>query len=315
MKHFLLILSLFAFLNAISQRTQRINAQLKTLFLDSLSSWNDLVRQAKKQDKFIYLYCASAGDCCTGNTYETEFFPKTVSAYLTNKFILLNLQVDYKTKNEFTYTKAASHFLDSLKKAQNISASSIHLIFDKNGKPLTRFLFSFPDSLFRITYLKNILKGNNQYYPLLSKFKKGNRRPEFIRNFYKAYQGAVITFNEDTIKIFREFISAYPGSKLFNKENGNLIYEYANWLYDVCSRNLFINKEKWYKVLGKKKVDEKIIEMLCRDFEFTVLLDNHSAVSKKSFEKAKEAYFVKQSEYKEYEDIVSSKSFEKRLSN
>lgn len=289
--------------------------ELKTLFLDTLPSWGNLVSQAKTQNKFIYLYCSSSNDCCTGNTYETEFFPTTIKDYLRNNFILINLQVDYNAENEFICTKADTHFLDSLKKNQNISGRSIHLIFDKKGKLLTKFLFSFPDTVVRINYLKEILTGNNQYYTLLKKFKKGNRHPEFIRSFYKTYEGAISYANEDTIAIFQDFIKAYPRKKLFNKANGELIYDYSTMLDDECARNLFLNKDEWYKILGKKKVDEKIVELLCQDFEMTALIENNYEDKTKSFEKTKEAYLKSRIAYKDYNDIVFSQSLKKLLGN
>lgn len=308
MKKLLLIISLLSFLDASSQRTEQINTELKTLFLDTLPSWNNLIKQAKAQNKFIYLYYTSSGYSTSGNTYETEFFPKTIKDYLTSKFILINLQVDHKIKNEFIYTKADIHFLDSLKNTQNISDRFVHLIFDKNGKPLTKFIYSFDDTLLRIKYLEEILEGKNQYYTLLNDFKKGNRQAEFIRNFYKAYQGATSSFYDDTIRIFRDFINAHPGKKLFNNANGQLIYDYSIMLYDECSRNLFLNKDEWYKILGKKIVDDKIIKMLYQDFQMRALIDYNYPINNRGFEKIKEVYSLKYIEYKEYFDAVFPKS-------
>ena len=149
----------------------------------------------------------------------------------------------------------------------------------------------------------------------MNKFKNGNRNPEFIRSFYKTYEGAVSYINEDTIAIFKDFIKAYPRKKLFNKANGELIYDYSNMLYDECARNLFLNKDKWYKILGKKKVDDKIIELLCQDFEMTVLIENNYEDKTKSFEKTKESYLKNMIEYKDYNDIVFSQSLKKLLGN
>ena len=40
-------------------------------------------------------------------------------------------------------------------------------------------------------------------------------------------------------------------------------------LYSVCTRNLFLNRKEWDKILGRQKVDDRIIEMLVSDFEIT----------------------------------------------
>lgn len=62
---------------------------------------------------------------------------------------------------------------------------------------------------------------------------------------------------------------------LFTKANGALINDYAHILFDDCSKNLFLNKNQWYRIMGKEKVDHKIIDLLCQDFEMTALLNNN----------------------------------------
>src|SRR5690606_22555513 len=140
----------------------------------------------------------------------------------------------------------------------------------------------------------------NQYYPLLNEYRKGNRKANFIREFHRAYQCAVFFHVEDTVRIFEEFIKAHPEKSLFTKANGKLIYENADlMLYSVCSRNLFLNRNEWYKIIGRQKVDDRIIELLVSDFEMTALLENNYDDKNKSFEKTKEGYLIKRSEYKE----------------
>lgn len=294
-----------------SQRTQQINEKLQDIFLDTLTNWQDITNKAQKENKFIYLFATTSFYSSNGHTYETQFFPTSVQSFLKKHFILLNLQVRHEHKNEFVYTYADNRFLDSLYKAQNIYNIPANIIFNQHGVPITKFLFSFEDTTYFIKYLKDILKGENQYYTLLKIYKTGNRKPQFIRKFYSAYKGAVTYFDEDTIRVFRDFINAYPGKSIFTKANGQLLYDYSEILYDECSRHLFLNRQEWYRIFGKQKVDNKIIELLVQDFELTTLLKHNYADKKKRFEKTKEDFLNKRSEYKEYHDIVFAKAHNK----
>ncbi len=315
LKSTFIILSLFFSLNVLAQRVQRINSEIKAMFLDTLHSWDDLKMRAQKENKFIYLFCRSQGSNANGHTLETEFFPQSIKKFLLKHFILLNIEVDYRRKDEYLTTYAKPQFVDSLKEREYIQ-QTIHIIYDKYGNPLAKNFCTISDTAYKITYLTEILKGKNQYYPLLNEYRKGNRKANFIREFYRAYGCAVFFAVEDTVQIFEEFIKAYPGKSLFTKANGKLIYENADlMLYSACSRNLFLNRKEWYKILGKQKVDDRIIELLISDLEMSALLKYNYDDKNKSFEKAKEEYLQDRSEYKEYNDIVFSKSLKRILNN
>ena len=280
------------------------------MFLDTLHSWDDLKMRAQKENKFIYLFCRSQGSNANGHTLETEFFPQSIKKFLLKHFILLNIEVDYRRKDEYLSTYAKPQFVDSLKEREYIQ-HTIHIIYDKYGNPLAKNFCSIPDTAYKITYLKEILRGRNQYYPLLNEYRKGNRKANFIKEFYRAYGCAVFFAVEDTVQILEEFIKAYPGKSLFTKANGKLIYEKASdevMLYDVCSRNLFLNRKEWYNILGKQKVDNKIIEQLSEDLYFIATFEVRLVDKLKCWEKAKEKYFNERKEYSEYDSIVLAKT-------
>jgi hypothetical protein len=310
LKKIFVILTLLFYLNVSAQRGERINLEIKSLFLDTLQSWNQLIKLSQFENKFIYIF--SNGDSPEyGYKLETEFLPQSIKKYLINNFILINLKTKYSINDGYSYTVIEQKFIDSIINVENISGMPVHLIYDKFGNPLAKSIFTFPDTIHRINYLRNILNGKNRYFPLLKEFKNGNRSADFIREFNRAYEGAVFYHSEDTVRIFKQFINAYKGKTLFTKANGKLIYDIANeevLLYDDCSRNLFLNRKEWYKILGRQKVDNKIIEQLSDDLYTKAIFEVRLVNKLKCWEKAKEKYFKERKEYSEYDSVVLAKA-------
>ncbi len=311
MRFIISILLLIITSTSFSQRsdfTNRINKRLSEMFKDSVSDWKSLIAEAQKKDKHIYIHWVDLNNSSIGSDYEKIFFSKEVASFLDSNFISINIKNKDYYPSEYIYTKLNKDFVDSLKRMCNLNHWQTHIIIDKNGTPIYKFTFSFSDSNFLLQSLQRALKGEGLYYPLLDKYKKGNREPEFVRRLCYAARGA----NEDCIGILKSFIESYPNGKLFTKENGGVIYEFAEsglfWSHHLCFDNLFQNRKKWYKLLGKEKVDRRIVEIQCEEFSYLIGFPLRKIQSSILLEKAKKEYSNKFSSFKEYDSIVISKS-------
>lgn len=289
----------------------KVNKELHEIFIDSVKGWSDLIQKAQTQNKFIYIYCTKTEESGSDYLNRYIFFNKDIKNFVLSRFILLNLKMDSYHKSGYMFTKVSQSFLDSLKKQFTIVHTPTHLIFSKTGKALNKQVYNMDTTRF-VKYLKDVISGKRQVYTLIEEFKQENRKPEFIKRLYyslRVASGQIFRFH-DSMNVLQKFIEAYPGEKLFNTDNAKIILEFAEQFDDICFNNLFINKNEWYKVLGKQKVDSKIIELLVQDLEITALIKNRYSNKTKTFEKSKEDFLLNRIQYKEYTDIVFSKLYE-----
>ena len=160
--------------------------------------------------------------------------------------------------------------------------------------------------------MKDVINGKRQVYTLIEEFKQGNRKPEFIKRLcysLRLASGQLFGFY-DSINVLQNFIEAYPGKKLFNKNNGKIIIEFAEEVDDICFKNLFTNKNKWYKVFDKKAIDNKIIGVLYQKLDF-VVLDYRLRRKTNVIEQAVAEYTKKYKAYNEYDSIVFCRAYTK----
>ncbi len=293
--------------NSYSQTREhiiKVNKELNEIFIDSVSDWPDLIQKAQTQNKFIYIYCTQTENSGSDYLNHYIFFNKDIKNFVISKFILLNLKMDTYHESGYMFTKVSQSFLDSLKKQFTIFQTPTHLIFSKTGKALNKQVYNMDTTGF-VKYLKDVINGKRQVYTLIEEFKQGNRKPEFIKRLYYSLRLASdqIFGVQDSINVLQKFIDAYPGKKLFNKDNGKIILEFAEEVDDICFRNLFTNKNEWYKVFDKKIIDYKIISVLYKKLDFITL--NYSLRRKTNvIEQANAEYTEKYKTYNEYDSIV-----------
>lgn len=299
--------TLFLCFNSYSQTREKViqvNKELHEIFVDSVGDWADLIQKAETQDKYIYIYCTTTEKSSSDYLNQYLFFTKDIREFVTSKFILLNLKMDTYHESDYMFTKISQSFLDSLKKQFKIFHTPTHLIFSKTGKALNKQVYNL-DTTGVVKYLKDVLNGRRQVYTLVEEFKQGNRKPEFIQRLYYSLRLASdqIFRVQDSINVLQKFIEAYPGKKLFNKNNGKIILEFADEIDDLCFKNLFTNKNEWYKVFDKKTVDAKFIDMLFEELDYMAFDYRHRRKTN-AIEEAKVNYLKKYKAYNEYDSIV-----------
>jgi len=301
---YLLFINLSFCLSQRSQRTTNINNQLKEIFIDSFHSLNELVERATNEKKFIYIFCITSSENC-GHFFESHFVPNNIQSLFRKKFIAVNLNLHTNLTNEFEFTKAPNILIDSIKNAYKITNTPAHIILNASGIPLTKFYYSMSNPVVFEKFLRDIIKGKRQFYNLVDDYKRGNRNPKFITQLIYSYRHAS-TFPlwiKDTLSILENFISAYPKNSLFTRKNAKVIYEFSEKIDDICSKNLFENRENWYKVLGKEKVDKKIIFLLSDKLNFMLFQRKFNKKNKESFEDIIQKYLAETKTYFEYNQI------------
>lgn len=282
----------------------KVNKELHEIFIDSVNNWSDLIQKAQTQNKFIYIYCTDTEKSGSDYLNQYIFFNKDIKNFVLSKFILLNLKMDTYHESGYMFTKVSQPFLDSLKKQFIIYQAPTHLIFSKTGKALNKQVYNLDTTEF-VKYLKDVLNGKRQVYTLIEEFKEGNRKPEFIKRLIYSLRlasGELFGF-QDSINVLQKFIETYPGNKLFNKDNGKIILEFAEKIDDLCFKNLFTNKNEWYEVFGKKTIDAKLIDMLYEELDF-MAFEYRYRRNTNAIEQAKVDYTKKYKAYNEYDSIV-----------
>jgi thioredoxin-related protein len=206
-------------------------------------SWQQVLDKAKKENKFILLdaYTSWCGPC---KWMTKEIFPKPeVGAavnphYISAKFDMekgegIELQKKYEVRNFPTY-----------------------LFFDPAGNLVHRSIGSMPAKDF-IQVCSDALDSTKQYVTLRKKYLKGQQDSLFLREFAYVAESAQDSLSKIAmLKYFK------ANNYQLNSNTIQFLFGLTSSLRDTSFNILLNNKEEFYKVIGKDKVDATIEELV-----------------------------------------------------
>jgi thioredoxin-related protein/tetratricopeptide (TPR) repeat protein len=240
-------------------------------FMHSVSNWNSIVLQAKKEKKFIFVDCYTSW-CQPCKEVAHKIFPqKKVGDFFNKHFVSIALQLD-TTKKDVARIIKAREIAKNLAKKYNVVSYPTFLIFDTNGSIVHKFSgVENADAL--IVNTKNGLNIETQLYNLILKYNLGNRDGNFLKKICKAAQIA----NENVDVYFKTFIE--NSENLYTIENGFFIIQFMEDIGNLAFKTFYANKEKWSSVLGKQKVDEELERTICCNLEIKLLFMDQNKIN------------------------------------
>ncbi|TAE18329.1 MAG: DUF255 domain-containing protein [Bacteroidetes bacterium] len=193
-------------------------------------TWAEIKAKAQKEKKMIFIdaYTTWCGPCkmLDAQTFKNE----EVGKYHNTTYI--NYKMDME-KGE------GPAFAQEFK----VSAYPTMLFFTKDGELAHRLVGFLPAEPF-LTKSKDANNPDKQYYTLLKKYEKGERKADFIRNFVKVSQDAGM---DNALTVAKDFMKTLKKSDWEKPENGDIIAMTATSLDSESFQYMEKNKDKFTK--------------------------------------------------------------------
>lgn len=225
---------------ALGTMTNQLFAQNRKVDLKENLPFETVLKMAKERNKFIFLDFGSI--TCKPCLYikKEVLTLDSVADFINERFI----SVDYNLGTE----------KDRLRKLYNVVGEPVLLILDKNGVLMHRMAGKMEgDQLMQ--RFKQGLDVKNNFVAKTNQYKAGERSPEFILSYLETLFAASET--DVMNNVVKEYLQG-PVERIKDPGIFKVFYKYDQ---DLVSREMvymFDNKEEFYKLFGKEKIDAKI---------------------------------------------------------
>lgn len=193
-------------------------------------TWAEIKAKAQKEKKMIFIdaYTTWCGPCkmLDAQTFKNE----EVGKYHNTTYINYKMDMEKGEGPAF-----AQEF--------QVSAYPTMLFFTKDGELAHRLVGFLPAEPF-LTKSKDANNPDKQYYTLLKKYEKGERKADFLRNFALVSQSAGM---ENASEVAKEFMKTMKKSDWDKSENAGVIAMTATSFDSESFQYMEKNKDKFTK--------------------------------------------------------------------
>ena len=196
-KFFLWITALFFAANVFAQEGSK-----GIQFMDN-ASWGKVVKDAKEQNKLIFVDCYTTW-CGPCKRLAAEVFPREdLGTYVNERFVSVKYDVERGNGLEF-----AKQYRDLIHGFPTL------LLIDTEGKVLNRIVGFFPAETI-LKAIQNSVEGRT-WQVMEQEYQAGKRDRDFVMEYLEALLTADEGEKYDKVK--REYIAQFPLDSLMNKE-------------------------------------------------------------------------------------------------
>ncbi|MBU2046368.1 MAG: thioredoxin fold domain-containing protein, partial [Bacteroidetes bacterium] len=218
-----------------------------------LTTWNDVLKQAEKENKYIFLDIYTTW-CAPCKVMSKEIFPQqNVGRFFNQNFINVALQFD-TTKNDNEEVKNWYAEVEKIKVKYKIDSYPTYLFFNQSGELVYEILGASENADDFISKSKNALNPNKQYFLLKSEYEKGRRDSALLNKLFFAARDFQ---DKDFLPIVgNEYLKTQ--NDLLSKSNLELITIVTSKSTDIGFDVLRFNSNMIDSTLGKS-VSYKIV--------------------------------------------------------
>lgn len=228
-------------------------------------NWASVKEKTKKENKLIFVdaYTSWCGPCkwMAKNVFTND----TVGKFYNEKFI--NYTMDMEKGEGIAFAKE-----------YKISVYPSLLFLDSLGKVMHKAIGSRSVKDF-VALGEKALNPELRLAAWQKKYNTGNREPEFIRNYLTVLEEAGMETNE----IATWYFAMQKDDDLLTKENWEMLNNFLKNSDSKTFNYLLKNKEKFYSLAGKEKVDNKILDVYQSAYRSAF---NRRGVDEEQFSKA-----------------------------
>ena len=252
-------------------------------------SWEQVQAKAKTEKKYIFMDCYTTW-CGPCKYMSAQIFPKEEVGNLMNaNFINVKMQLD-STENDNEEVKSWYATGHTIANEYNIMAYPTFLIFDQNGQLVHRIVGASQSGEEFVAKTKEALDPSKQYYPMLAKYKAGQRDSTFLYNL------AIASLHAYDDKTGPQVVNDYLATQkdIYNPKTLNLLQSFTQSSQDKGFTIMLQHPDKVNAVLGKGVAENQVNRIIFYEEVVPVLFNKYAPIAgEPNWNKLKDSIQVK----------------------
>lgn len=221
-----------------------LTAQNRSIGFAENQTWKQIVKQAKKEKKLIFLDCYTSW-CGPCQMLARQVFTKDqVADFFNGHFV----------NAKFDMEKSAEGPL--LKEKYGVRAYPTLLFIDPKTGEVVHLIVGGGTAEWLIGNGKQAMDPDNNFLALDKRYAAGERDSGFLKKYLSALSAA---YRKDQVaKVTGEYLDALPVDEMATQENWELIAKFVKDPLSVSLRTVMAEREKFYALAGKEAVNVKL---------------------------------------------------------
>lgn len=219
-------------------------------------TWTKVIQKAKEENKYLFVdaFATWCGPC---KYMSAKIFTQdNVGALFNSSFINVKVQMDSTSKDNEEVKK---WYADAKKMAEqyNINVYPTYLFFNPEGKLVHRLVGSMEAEAF-LSKAKNAMNEGSQYYPMLNKYKSGQKEPDFLKRLANTAGEAYDMENAQLIA--NDYLATQDN--LLTDENVDFIFNFTNNSKGFGFKALLENESKINQLKKNSSATDRLVEII-----------------------------------------------------
>lgn len=255
-------------LTSITTRAQQNGIQFEKNL-----KWEEVQKQAKKQNKYIFLDCYTTW-CAPCKYMNDSLFTKAeVGEFFNQHFVNARLQLD-TTKNDDVFTRQQYASAHNILEQYKIKSYPAYLFFGPDGNIIHRAVGATSDPKVFIDKAKDALNRDKQYYTLLEKYGSGTKDSAMIK--YLAIEAHEFGDDEMSASLVNEYFQLV--ANIYDRENLSFIGQLTKRSTDKGFEIYLQHAKSVDSVIGKYQAERKIMNIIMGE-DSNILAANQKALA------------------------------------
>lgn len=252
-------------------------------------TWEQVQAKAKADKKYIFMDCFTTW-CGPCKYMSAQIFPQEAVADLMNtNFINVRMQLD-TTDNDNEEVKSWYATGHRIAADYNVMAYPTFLIFDQDGKLVHRIVGASQSGEEFIAKAKEAMDPSKQYYPMLAKYKAGQKDSTFLFNLAIA---ALHAYDDQTgAQVVNDYLSTQKD--IYTPKTLNLLQSFTQSSNDKGFGIMLQHPDKVDAVLGKGVAENQVNRIIFYENVVPVLFNRYAPIAgEPNWNKLKDSIAVK----------------------
>ena len=237
-------------------------------------SWEQVQAKAKAEKKYIFMDCYTTW-CGPCKYMSAQIFPQEQVGNLMNtNFINVKMQLD-TTENDNDEVKSWYETGHTIANEYNVMAYPTFLVFDQNGKLVHRIVGASQSGDEFVAKAKEALDPSKQYYPMLAKYKAGQKDSTFLYNL------AIASLHAYDDKTGPQVVNDYLATQkdIYTPKTLNLLQSFTQGSQDKGFQIMLQHPDKVDAVLGKGVAENQVNRIIFYEVVVPVLFNKYAPIA------------------------------------
>lgn len=255
--------------------TMLAHAQNRSIRFEENKGWKEVVRQAKKEKKLIFMDCYTSwcGPC--KYLAKNIFTQDSVADFFNGRFV--NVKYDME--------KSADG--PALAKQYGVKAYPTLLFIDPTTGEAVHKMVGGGNASWLIHGATLAGTTDRNLTAMIRRYESGERGAEFLKEYLPVLASAYM--QEEVKNVAGEYLDVLPVEELATKENWELIKKHVKDPLSASLRMVMANRKTFYALANREEVDNKLSQAISRAVDELV---TWRAGGKKAFDEQRNAALI-----------------------